>query len=131
VKPIVVNTPSFSDTFTLALIPALEESFNNSEVPVKALVLSNPHNPFGLCYPREVLEACLNFCQLRGIHFISDEVYALTSFNNPEIPKPAPFISALKIDATALGCDLSRVHVIWSTSKDFGSSGIRMVGHLF
>lgn len=45
----------------------------------------------------------------------------------------APFVSALALDTSTPGSeeeqqiDRSRVHVIWSTSKDFGSSGIRMV----
>ncbi|EDN02660.1 predicted protein [Histoplasma mississippiense (nom. inval.)] len=43
-----------------------------------------------------------------------------------EISDPAPFISALSLDASALRCDRSRIHTIWGTSKTFGSSECRM-----
>ena len=123
----VVNVPSFCQTFTTSLLPALNEAMANAACRIRALVLTNPHNPFGQCYPQELLEACLKFCQKYGIHLISDEVYALTSFSCAELSEPVPFISVLSLDARALGCDLSRIHTIWSISKDFGASGFRMV----
>jgi aspartate/methionine/tyrosine aminotransferase len=89
--------------------------------------MTNPHIPFGQCYPREVLEACVKFCELRGIEYISDEGYGLTLFPCAEISDPEPFISALSLDARELGCDQSRIHVVWSINKDFGSSGFHMV----
>ena len=67
------------------------------------------------------------FCQKHHLHFVSDEVYALTSYENPDIPDPIPFVSALSLDVTALGVDPSLTHTVWSTSKDFGQSGVRMV----
>lgn len=43
-----------------------------------------------------------------------------------------PFISVLALDMSTENeeVDRSRVHVVWSLSKDFGSSGIRMVSGL-
>ncbi len=125
--PVVVNVPSFCETFTTNLLPALDEAMANAPYRIRALVLTNPHNPFGQCYPQELLEGCLKFCQKQGIHLISDEVYALTSFPCAELSEPVPFVSVLSLDARALGCDLSRIHTIWSISKDFGASGFRMV----
>ena len=127
VEPITVNVDDFADTFSKALIPALTKALENSTRPVRALVLTNPHNPFGQMYPKDVLEACVKFCQEHDIHYISDEVYALSVFPTPNSKHTSPFVSALSLDLEALGCDASRVHTIWSTSKDFGSSGIRMV----
>ncbi len=40
--------------------------------------MTNPHNPFARCYPLRVLEECLRFCERRGLHYVSDEVYALS-----------------------------------------------------
>ena len=110
------------------LLPALEMAYNNAACKVRALLLTNPHNPLGLRYSRALLEKCLKFCQEHDIHFISDEVYAMTSFETTDLPNPEPFVSALSLDVEGLGCDLSRVHTIWSPSKDFGQSGFRMVG---
>jgi aspartate/methionine/tyrosine aminotransferase len=115
------------DTFTEALIPALTQALEKSVCPVRALVLTNPHNPLGQMYPKEVLQACVKFCQKHNIHYISDEVYALSILANPSEEHATPFVSALSLDLGALGCDAGRIHTIWSTSKDFGSSGIRMV----
>jgi len=88
----------------------------------------------------------MSFCHARALHFVSDEVYALSTFasssssNSREEKPPIPFISALALEnmppaeveegdgTEALHeIDRSRVHVVWSTSKDFGSSSIRMV----
>jgi aspartate/methionine/tyrosine aminotransferase len=128
VEAITVNVDGFADTFTKAIIPALTQALENSTRPVRALVLTNPHNPFGQMYPKDVLEACVKFCQSHNIHYISDEVYALSVFPTIGVEDAVPFVSALSLDLKALECDASRVHTIWSTSKDFGSSGIRMVG---
>ncbi|KAF3896639.1 hypothetical protein GTR04_1230 [Trichophyton interdigitale] len=124
--PVMVHVEKSADTLTAQLIPALEKAYNESKIPIRGLLLTNPHNPFGQCYPKSVLEDCIKFCHGKGIHYISDEVYALSSFENPEIPDAAPFVSALQIDVAGLGCDLSRVHTFWSTSKDFGSNGFRV-----
>jgi gliotoxin/aspirochlorine biosynthesis aminotransferase len=112
---------------TSALIPAMAKVMDESTRPIKGVVFTNPHNPFGQCYPRSTIEECIKFCYQRGIHFISDEVYALSRFDSPDLAEPVPFVSALALDVEALGCDLSRVHTIWSISKDLGSSGFRMV----
>ncbi|WEW56125.1 hypothetical protein PRK78_001560 [Emydomyces testavorans] len=93
---------------------------------IRALVLTNPHKTLGKCYPQDVLEECLKFCQQRDIQFISDEEYALTAFSCAEISAPIPFISVLSLDTRALKCDRSRVHTIWSISKDFGATGFTL-----
>ncbi|EER41140.1 conserved hypothetical protein [Histoplasma capsulatum H143] len=126
VQPVFVKTEKFTDIFTTKLIPKMEEAMDNATCRIKALILTNPHSLFGQCYTQEVLEACLKFCQRRDIHLIADEVYAMTTFSSAEISDPAPFISALSLDASALRCDRSRIHTIWGTSKTFGSSECRM-----
>lgn len=62
---------------------------------------------------------------------MSDEVYAMSEFASSAEPV-IPFISVLALDISGLlggeeEINRSRVHVVWSISKDFGSSGIRMV----
>ena len=143
---IVANAPTLCDTLTTALWPALEAAYLAAPNPsrIKALVMTNPHNPLSQCYPAAVLRQCMTFCHDRNLHFISDEVYALSVFANSS-PKPlVPFVSVLSLLETpsqAKGrdeadltdhesqniIDPSRVHVLWTTSKDFGLSGIRMV----
>jgi gliotoxin/aspirochlorine biosynthesis aminotransferase len=127
VMPVVVDVGDLDDTFTTALLPRLAKAIKDSPRPIKGLLMTNPHNPFGRCYPRTVIEQCLKFCQEHQIHYISDEVYGLSGFSHPTFKDPIPFTSVLSVDAAALGCDPWRVHVVWSISKDFGSSGLRMV----
>ncbi|KAF7547039.1 hypothetical protein G7Z17_g8003 [Cylindrodendrum hubeiense] len=91
------------------------------------LIISHPHNPLGRCYPRSVIIRLMELCQKHKIHFISDEIYALSVFPNTidANPPPVPFESALTIDPTGI-IDPSRVHVLWGMSKDFGANGIRV-----
>ncbi len=73
----------------------------------------------------------MEFCQERGLHLISDEVYALSELK--DVPAKAPkFVSALSLTEPlvpegAVKVDPSRVHVIWSPSKVFGMGGLRIV----
>ncbi|KAI0139752.1 1-aminocyclopropane-1-carboxylate synthase [Pestalotiopsis sp. NC0098] len=126
VEPVLVHLPSFGSNFTDELLDALEEAIATSTIPIKALMITNPHNPLAVCCPRSILERCLVFCKKHKIHFISDEVYALTRFESVDLPSPEPFVSVLSLDLDKIGADKSKVHVVWSTSKDFGQSGVRM-----
>jgi aspartate/methionine/tyrosine aminotransferase len=87
-----------------------------------ALVLSNPHNPLGRCYSQDVLERCIKFCEKHDIHLVSDEVFALSEFDAPDLEDAPRFTSILSIDAEALCADPKRVHTIWSvkTSRRAG-----------
>ncbi|KAF4633870.1 hypothetical protein G7Y89_g4250 [Cudoniella acicularis] len=107
----------------------------NSTHPVKALLLCNPTNPTGECHSLELLQALLDFCEQEEIHFISDEVYALsvhggsssplTPPGTPQLPNHSPqattFVSALSLNTAS-----PNLHVIYSLSKDFGCNGIRL-----
>ncbi|ROW17439.1 hypothetical protein VPNG_00941 [Cytospora leucostoma] len=127
VCPVLVPLPSLGANFSPEeLLPALEEAYRSAPCPIRALLITNPHNPLAVCYPGAVLELCLRFCKKYGIHFISDEVYALSTFSSSDLVDPQPFISVLSLDLDEIGADKTRTHMIWSMSKDFGQSGFRM-----
>lgn len=66
----------------------------------------------------------MDFCHEKQIHYISDEIGALSAFNtDPE----KPFTSALSLVEEGKGIHRSKVHVMWSPSKDFGCAGMRVV----
>jgi aspartate/methionine/tyrosine aminotransferase len=94
---------------------------------IRGIVLCNPHNPLGRCYPREVLLGLMCLCQEYDIHFICDEIYALSVWENTVDAQPTaiPFQSCLSVDTESL-VDRSRIHVIWGMSKDFGANGLRL-----
>ncbi|EPS26977.1 hypothetical protein PDE_01917 [Penicillium oxalicum 114-2] len=119
------------DPFSLDAVSKYEEaliSFQTSTgKPVRALMLCHPHNPLGRCYPRQVLIELMRLCQKYQIHLISDEIYALSVFENTvdESPAPVKFESALSIELDGI-IDPGLVHVLWGMSKDFGANGIRL-----
>lgn len=45
-------------------------------------IVCNPQNPLGRTYPRETLLAYAKFCQNKDLHLVSDEIYALSVYNN-------------------------------------------------
>lgn len=129
--PVCVVPVLFSDLMdsfdSLAIEHALKRAVENSNTPVKALLLTNPHNPLGRCYSEDNLVTFARFCGNHGIHLISDEVYALSTFTALSDSDSHGFVSTLSIDLDQAGCDRSKVHVVWSTSKDLACSGLRLV----
>ncbi|MCK5548850.1 MAG: aminotransferase class I/II-fold pyridoxal phosphate-dependent enzyme, partial [Thermoplasmata archaeon] len=45
------------------------------------LILNNPHNPTGALYSRKELEGIANVCRNRNTFVLSDEIYALTTYD--------------------------------------------------
>lgn len=53
----------------------------------RILVLCNPHNPAGICWPRETLERLADFCYDHHVLVISDEIHCdLALFGHEHIP---------------------------------------------
>lgn len=73
------------------------------------------NNDQGQCYSKEMLKALMLLCQSRRIHFISDEVYALSVFDTGNADA-APFTSVLSLDTTDL-IDNDHLHVFYGMSK--------------
>ncbi|KAJ1706190.1 aminotransferase [Aspergillus flavus] len=105
-----------------------EEAFlkarDEDGVSVRALLICNPHNPLGRCYPRETLEALLQFYQKYQIHIISDEVYELSVYE--ENTSTDGFISLLSIEPANIGVNPALIHVLYGMSKDFAAAGLRL-----
>ncbi|MCB9764662.1 MAG: pyridoxal phosphate-dependent aminotransferase [Alphaproteobacteria bacterium] len=90
----------------------------------KALVLTNPHNPLGINYAKENLEAIYDLVLKRTkLHIISDEIYALSQ----TVGVSPAFVSAFTLDAytRATADQRARVHMVWGLAKDFGLSGFK------
>ena len=80
----------------------------------KLLILSNPHNPAGIVWPRETLVRLAEFCHKRGITVISDEIHCdMALFGNKHIP----FAS---VSQEAAACSIT----FGSPSKTFNIAGI-------
>lgn len=80
----------------------------------RLLILSNPHNPAGIVWPRETLERLAKFCHSHGIIVISDEIHCdMALYGHKHIP----FAS---VCPEAAQCSIT----FGSPSKTFNIAGI-------
>jgi len=86
-----------------------------SDVPIGALLLTNPSNPLGRMLTGSEVDGAISWARDRGLPVIMNEVYGLSVHGDE------PFRSA----ASRLGGIPDDVHLIWAFSKDFASSGLR------
>jgi aspartate/methionine/tyrosine aminotransferase len=84
----------------------------DSGVTVRALLVTNPHNPIGYILTKEELQQLVQFAHKHSIHLIVDEIY-MKSLVNPD----AKFTSVLELEEVP---NPEFVHAIWGPSKDFG-----------
>ncbi|KAJ1806268.1 hypothetical protein LPJ75_005094, partial [Coemansia sp. RSA 2598] len=91
---------------------------------VKALFLMSPHNPLGVCYPRDVLRRFFEFGRRHNLFVVVDEIYALSVFDRSETV--TPFESVLSWHDLDSYIDPASVVVLHGLSKDFGLNGFRM-----
>ncbi|MEN8040001.1 MAG: aminotransferase class I/II-fold pyridoxal phosphate-dependent enzyme [Actinomycetota bacterium] len=133
---ILVPTPSYAFYWTdietrkdLTVIPVhtssqdgfrltpdlLEEAATSAEVPIKALLLTNPDNPTGRLMPSEDLAACIEWARSRGIHTVVNGVYSLTTRETRRLTPVSSVVDDMGSD----------IHEIWAFSKDFAMSGLR------
>ncbi|PKS13387.1 hypothetical protein jhhlp_000158 [Lomentospora prolificans] len=117
------------DQFSPACVELFDEAFETATAKgaiIKTLLICNPHNPLGQCYTREALEGLLRFCASKSIHLISDEIYALSTYNQ-DSEASERFTSVRSIDPTGI-IDPSQVHVLYGMSKveDYGAAGLRL-----
>ncbi|KAK6838751.1 hypothetical protein RU639_000613 [Aspergillus parasiticus] len=112
-------TPAVVDKYEAALKRADDEG-----TKIRAVLIVNPHNPVGRCYPAETLKEILRFCNKHRLHLISDEVYASCVFDSGD-PSAVPFTSVLSISTPDL-IDPDLVHLLYGFSKDFAAGGLHL-----
>jgi len=113
----------------------LEDAYQRSVAagnPPRILVLIQPNNPTGTIYPKHDMHRMIEWALDKGLHVISDEIYALSAFPGVEVTSAA---TAMYERSKVQGLDDERylgdyVHVVAGLSKDWGLSGFR-VGSLF
>lgn len=85
-----------------------------SDPKCKLLILSNPHNPAGLVWPRETLVKVADICHRNGVLVISDEIHCdMALFGHKHIP-----FSSVSPEAAA--CSIT----FQAPSKTFNIAGI-------
>ncbi|KAK4973363.1 hypothetical protein LTR42_005348 [Elasticomyces elasticus] len=94
-------------------------------VKVKAVMITNPHNPLGKCYPPDTIKAIAAFCEKHSLHYLSDEIYANSVFVNDRYPKATTFHSVLSVDLDNV-IRPHLIHVLYGAAKDFCANGLRL-----
>ncbi|KAG0258962.1 hypothetical protein BG011_002965 [Mortierella polycephala] len=132
VVPVHLGDMSPFDMGHIQLMQNALEKAKLEGTTIRALVLSNPHNPLGRNYSSEVLIEFLKFANKNKIHVLYDEIYALSVFDHALTGKAKeeqcvshPFISVLSIPNLEQYCDLELIHVAYGMSKDFCLNGFR------
>lgn len=127
IKPVLVSMGD-ADPTSADAVQHYEETLLESErngMKIRAILISNPHNPLGRPYTKEALEEFFRLCNKYNIHLISDEVYAKSWFPSDDFPTPPPFVSVLSFDLEKY-VNPALVHVLYALSKDFCANGIRI-----
>jgi aspartate/methionine/tyrosine aminotransferase len=137
VKIIPVHITLEESKSAQAVVAAYRSASQSAASRIRGILFCNPHNPSGHIARPEVIDLLLQYCEEADIHFISDEIYALSTFETPDdllnasrkiFQSPAKsFVSVLHRDLGGLGVCPSRVHQVYSISKDLGCSGLRLV----
>lgn len=125
VKLVIVPTDVDADVPPRLRVSRLDAAWRGAggyNSRIRYIVLASPDNPTGKVYGAETIRAIVSWARARSLHIVFDEVYALSVYD-----KCRSFTSVV----TALDNELrDDVHVVWSLSKDFCASGMR-VGVLY
>ena len=116
------------DPTSASAVSAYESALHSSNAAgttIRAILISNPHNPLGRPYSPAFLTGILSLCAKYNLHLISDEVYSKSHFPSTDIPHPPPFQSILSFKLEEY-IDPALVHVIYAMSKDFCANGTRV-----
>ena len=128
-----------------ATLPSVQD-FENALTPrTKMILLSNPGNPTGVNYTdtdegKRRLVDVISWAVERGVHVISDEIYACSIFEHSGKSKgffsAIEYVNNLAHEASVQDHDpnlkhlaqrsQNYVHVIYGLSKDFCTSGYRV-----
>ncbi|KAN0018441.1 hypothetical protein ACTFIU_011057 [Dictyostelium citrinum] len=100
---------------------------------VKMVLLCNPNNPTGYIFKPNQIKALVDWCRNKQVHLISDEIYALSVFDNSSCSSNGSGIASNEFKSIyeILKGDLGEyVHVLNGFSKDFCLNGYR-IGYFY
>jgi 1-aminocyclopropane-1-carboxylate synthase len=105
---------------TAAALEAAYEQAEAAGMRARAVLLTNPSNPLGTTVTRSALEGVIDFVTRKNIHLVSDEIYSGSVFDAPDLVSVAELVESRGAGVA------SRVHIVYSLSKDLGLPGFRV-----
>lgn len=99
-------------------IPRFEDIERAVTSSTKAIIVNSPNNPSGVIYPSELVAQLVDFCERRGIYYISDDIYHKLVFDGKRAPAVYQF--------TNKDVDSSHIIVINGVAKLYGMTGFRI-----
>lgn len=67
--PLPIPIPTSLDQASPATLEHFETLMETKDrPPVRVVILTNPHNPLGFCYPKETIVAYMKFCEKWDLH---------------------------------------------------------------
>ncbi len=89
----------------------------------KILLITSPDNPTGYRYSTAELKKLAAWCIEHKVHMIVNEIYGLSTIENPENSSDAEFSSFAKLMKQL---ESNYLHLWYAFSKDFAMSGMRI-----
>ena len=111
----IVEVPTSPDESFMLTAQRLQDAYDASPWPIRALLLTNPANPTGRIHTNTEIQEAVAWARSVGIHTVMNEVYALSVHGATE------FVPS----GTIVDPDGDDIHFVWAFSKDFGMSGMR------
>ncbi len=84
----------------------------------RAIIVNSPNNPSGVMYSPEFVAELVEFCEKKGIWYISDDIYHKLVFDGRSWPSPYEY--------TGKDLEDSRVVTVNGVSKLYGMTGFRV-----
>ncbi|KAG0239692.1 hypothetical protein BGX31_002543 [Mortierella sp. GBA43] len=124
VIPVHLGNVSPFDVAHVELMQQAVDKATAEGTRIRAFVLSNPHNPLGRIYSRELIIEFLKFASRNRLHILFDEIYALSVYDKyltgaarKEQPDKTPFTSVLSLPNIEDYCEKELIHVAYGMSK--------------
>ena len=99
-------------------VPRMEDIKKAVSSYTRAIIVNSPNNPSGAIYPEEFVAELVDFCEKKGIYYISDDIYHKLVFNGKQPASPYKF--------TNKDVETTKVISINGVSKLYGMTGFRI-----
>ncbi len=99
-------------------VPRMEDIKKAVSSYTRAIIINSPNNPSGAIYPEEFIRELVEFCEKKGIYYISDDIYHKLVFDGKVAVSPYKF--------TSKDVETTKVISLNGVSKLYGMTGFRI-----